>query len=47
MDPDPEKEISINVELLARAIKAVEALSPNLQFVALPTGTKVNCRHYM
>jgi hypothetical protein len=41
MDPDPDKEIAINVKLLDRAIKAVEHLSPNLKFIVLPTGTKV------
>ncbi|KAH7133400.1 hypothetical protein B0J13DRAFT_562310 [Dactylonectria estremocensis] len=40
MDADPAKEISINVDLLSRAIHAVEALAPNLKFVVLPTGTK-------
>lgn len=40
MDPDPAKEISINVDLLSRAIKAVENVAPNLKFVVLPTGTK-------
>lgn len=41
MDTDPEKEISINVDLLKRAVTAVEHLSSNLRFVVLPTGTKV------
>ncbi|KAK4941420.1 hypothetical protein LTR10_018689 [Elasticomyces elasticus] len=40
MDPDPEKEISINVALLERAVTAVEKLSDSLKFVVLPTGTK-------
>lgn len=40
MDPDPEKETSINVELLHKAVVAVEKLAPNLKFVVLPTGTK-------
>ncbi|KAF1990415.1 hypothetical protein K402DRAFT_348521 [Aulographum hederae CBS 113979] len=40
MDPDPAKEIEINVRLLERAIKAVEHLSNALKFVVLPTGTK-------
>lgn len=39
-EEDPSEEISINVELLKRAVTAVEALSPNLKFVLLPTGTK-------
>lgn len=43
MDPDPEKEISINVTLLERAVAAVEDLSDSLKFVVLPTGTKVRC----
>jgi len=42
MDPDPEKESSINVDLLKRAVEAVEHLSSNLRFVVLPTGTKVS-----
>lgn len=41
MDADPEKEISINVDLLKRAITAIEHLSSNLEYVVLPTGTKV------
>jgi hypothetical protein len=40
MDPDPAKEIHINVDLLHNAIVAVEKLAPNLKFVVLPTGTK-------
>lgn len=44
MDPDPEKEVAINVELLARGVTALEHLSPRLEFVVLPTGTKV-CSH--
>ncbi|KAF7563272.1 hypothetical protein G7046_g864 [Stylonectria norvegica] len=40
MDADPAKEISINVDLLSRAVKAVQELAPNLSFVVLPTGTK-------
>lgn len=40
MDPDPAKEISINVTLLERAVSAVENLSKNLKYVVLPTGTK-------
>jgi hypothetical protein len=40
MDEDPDKEISTNVELIRRAVTAVENLSNNLKFVVLPTGTK-------
>jgi hypothetical protein len=36
-----QKEISINVALLERAVTAIENLSTKLQFVVLPTGTKV------
>jgi nucleoside-diphosphate-sugar epimerase len=43
MDADPEQEIAINVDLLKRAVVAIEHLSTNLQFVVLPTGTKVCC----
>lgn len=47
MDPDPAKEISVNVELISRAIKAVENLSSNLKFVVLPTGTKAYGVHLL
>lgn len=47
MDPDPAKEISVNVELISRAIKAVEQVSPNLKFVVLPTGTKAYGVHLL
>ena len=40
MDPDPAKEIEINVKLLERAVLAIEHLSKSLKFVVLPTGTK-------
>ncbi|KAI4594485.1 hypothetical protein KJ359_008274 [Pestalotiopsis sp. 9143b] len=40
MDGDPDKEISVNVELIKRAVTAIEHLSPSLKFVVLPTGTK-------
>jgi hypothetical protein len=40
MDPVAPKECEINVLLLARAVKAIENLSPKLKFVVLPTGTK-------
>lgn len=36
----PELEISINVELLKRAVTACDNLSKSLHFVLLPTGTK-------
>ena len=42
MDAEPEKEISINVDLLKRAVTAIENLAPSLKFVVLPTGTKVS-----
>jgi nucleoside-diphosphate-sugar epimerase len=41
MDSDPEKEVAINVNLLKRAVVAIVCLSAGLQFVVLPTGTKV------
>lgn len=47
MDPTPEKEVSINVELLKRAIAAVENLSSRLAFVVLPTGTKAYGVHLL
>ncbi|KAF7537188.1 hypothetical protein G7054_g3886 [Neopestalotiopsis clavispora] len=40
MDGDPAKEIEINLELVKRAVTAIEHLSSNLEFVVLPTGTK-------
>ncbi|CAG9943093.1 unnamed protein product [Clonostachys rosea f. rosea IK726] len=47
MDADPQKEVSINRELLSRAVKAVEKLSPSLKFVVLPTGTKAYGVHLL
>ncbi|KAG9247162.1 hypothetical protein BJ878DRAFT_217050 [Calycina marina] len=47
MDPSPEKEIEINVQLLDRAVKAAENLTTNLKFVVLPTGTKTYGVHLM
>ncbi|KAL3462630.1 hypothetical protein BJX64DRAFT_299393 [Aspergillus heterothallicus] len=39
-DADFEKEIQVNVDLLKRAITAVDNLSAKLEFVLLPTGVK-------
>lgn len=47
MDPDPAKEISINVDLLSKSVRAVEKLAPNLKFVVLPTGTKAYGVHLL
>ena len=47
MDGDPAKEISINVEMISRAITAIEAVSSNLKFVVLPTGTKAYGVHLL
>lgn len=47
MDADPEKEVTINRDLLSKAIKAVESLAPNLKFVVLPTGTKAYGVHLL
>jgi nucleoside-diphosphate-sugar epimerase len=47
MDPDPQKEISINVDLLTRAVTAAQHLCPNLRFVVLPTGTKTYGVHLL
>jgi len=47
MDPDGEKEVAINKEMLARALRAVDKLSPNLKFVVLPTGTKAYGVHLL
>ncbi|KAG2419077.1 hypothetical protein HFD88_002181 [Aspergillus terreus] len=40
MDMAPANEIEINVRILRNAMTVIEKLSPNLRFVALPTGTK-------
>ncbi|KAL4926337.1 SDR family oxidoreductase [Aspergillus undulatus] len=40
MDPEPEKEIEINVELLKRAVTVAENLSTAFSFVVIPTGVK-------
>ncbi|OAA62750.1 SirQ [Niveomyces insectorum RCEF 264] len=48
MDPDPKKEVDINVELIRRAVTAVENLAPTtLTFVVLPTGTKAYGVHLL
>ncbi|QDS70283.1 hypothetical protein FKW77_007900 [Venturia effusa] len=47
MDPDPVKEVDINIRLLKRAILAAEHLSRNLKFVVLPTGTKAYGVHLL
>lgn len=45
MDEDPAKECTINLDLLERAVTAVETLSTNFKFIVLPTGTKVISSH--
>ncbi|KAF4784637.1 SirQ [Colletotrichum scovillei] len=40
MNLDPAKECEINTELVKKAVTAIDRLSPSLQFVVLPTGTK-------
>lgn len=47
MDQDPAKEIDINVQLLTRAVTAVQNLSNNLKFVVMPTGTKTYGVHLL
>ncbi|KAJ6023949.1 hypothetical protein N7540_004746 [Penicillium herquei] len=47
MDLNPENEIRINVDLLRRAVTAVENLSPRLEFMVLPTGTKAYGVHLL
>ena len=37
---DPEQEIAINIQLLERAVTAMENIAKDLRFVLLPTGTK-------
>ncbi|KAJ5697819.1 hypothetical protein N7488_011503 [Penicillium malachiteum] len=46
MDPNPDKEIRINVDL-RRAVTVVENLSSRLEFVVLPTGTKAYGVHLL
>lgn len=40
-DPGPEKETQLARSMLERAIGALNHLSPQLEFVVFPTGTKV------
>ena len=47
MDLDGTKEVSTNKEMLSRAIRAIDKLSPNLKFVVLPTGTKAYGVHLL
>lgn len=42
MDLDPDEESKINLAMLERSVKAVEKLSPRLEYVVLPTGTKAS-----
>lgn len=35
-------ETKVNREMIERAIGALDALSPNLKFVAFPSGTRVS-----
>lgn len=41
MDPDAQKEVRINVDILRKAVTAVDRLSERLVSVVLPTGVKV------
>ncbi|KAI1859656.1 uncharacterized protein JN550_011851 [Neoarthrinium moseri] len=47
MDENPEKETSINVDLIRRAVTAIENISSALKFVVLPTGTKAYGVHLL
>ncbi|KXH42155.1 F-box domain-containing protein [Colletotrichum simmondsii] len=40
MNLDPVMECEINTDLVQKAVTAIDRLSPSLQFVVLPTGTK-------
>ncbi|KAK7451589.1 hypothetical protein CaCOL14_009549 [Colletotrichum acutatum] len=40
MNLDPANECEINTQLVKKAVTAIDRLSPSLQFVVLPTGTK-------
>ncbi|KAL2794845.1 hypothetical protein BJX66DRAFT_351009 [Aspergillus keveii] len=44
---DPQEEIRVNVELLKRAVTAVDKLSAKLEFVLLPTGVKAYGVHLL
>ncbi|KAL3469640.1 hypothetical protein BJX99DRAFT_268081 [Aspergillus californicus] len=44
---DPQTEIQLNVDLLKRAVTAVENLSAKLEFVLLPTGVKAYGVHLL
>ncbi|KAL5340915.1 hypothetical protein BJX70DRAFT_387023 [Aspergillus crustosus] len=44
---DPETEVRLNVDLLKRAITAVENTSAKLEFVVLPTGAKTYGVHLL
>jgi len=41
-EDDADKEVEINITMLGRAIGALNALSPKLQFVVFPSCTKVS-----
>ncbi|KAI9371742.1 hypothetical protein BJX61DRAFT_548093 [Aspergillus egyptiacus] len=46
-DAEPEKEIQINVDLLRRAVTAVDSLSAKLSAVVIPTGVKTYGVHLL
>ena len=39
---NPSMEVIVNCKMLERAIGALDHLSPNLKFVAFPSGSMVN-----
>jgi hypothetical protein len=40
-NPDPEKEVEINVAMMRRVVRAVKSLSSKFQFFVYPGGTRV------
>lgn len=41
-EQEMDLETKVNREMIERAIGALDALSPNLKFVAFPSGTRVS-----
>ncbi|GAB1194346.1 hypothetical protein APSETT444_003591 [Aspergillus pseudonomiae] len=40
MDPKPEKETELNIDMLNKTVLAIEKLCPSFRFLVLPTGIK-------
>lgn len=41
-EQEPDVETKVNRDMIERAIGALDVLSPNLKFVAFPSGTRVS-----